>query len=352
MDKKHATIRDVAKEAGVSITTVSQVVKGIGRYSAPTIKRVWTVVNELGYVPNAYALKLFSRLPAAHTQTGLLMRISYIQSSDLPNEEFLSRCMWYFETACQEHGRSGTYYLYRHQLGFRNSLLVQDLVDGVILGLPHRDIIEMLRKRLPTVLTDVAVDPEEVHMPVVNCDMESCYREVIRAVQEQCSSAGMLILRGVAHNPDELIYAPDTLSRSMERAAAECGMALPPDHIIDIEIDPDSNEAQLTGIMDRVVPMIRNRGVRIVCLHAIWPPELVKRMLEQRGIRIPGDAVIMTQASLPIHIPGVVGITQDWKALTDCAVDVLCRRIAGNEPENRKYLVPCLPPEIDIRLNV
>ena len=57
---KRATIRDVAKAAGVSITTTSQVIKGIGNFSDATIKRVWQVVNELNYTPNPYAKKYFS----------------------------------------------------------------------------------------------------------------------------------------------------------------------------------------------------------------------------------------------------------------------------------------------------
>ena len=61
MTNRKSTIRDVAKAAGVSIATVSYVLKGTGRVSESTIKRVWQVVNELNYTPNPYAQKLFAR---------------------------------------------------------------------------------------------------------------------------------------------------------------------------------------------------------------------------------------------------------------------------------------------------
>ncbi len=48
-----ATIRDVARQCGLSISTVSHVLNHhTGRYSAETADKVWVAVHELGYVPN------------------------------------------------------------------------------------------------------------------------------------------------------------------------------------------------------------------------------------------------------------------------------------------------------------
>ena len=52
-----ATIRDVAKLAGVSTATVSRVMNG-GRVSAETRARVRQVMDELGYMPAASAVGL------------------------------------------------------------------------------------------------------------------------------------------------------------------------------------------------------------------------------------------------------------------------------------------------------
>ena len=50
------TIRDVARRAGVSLSTVSQVLNGRSGYaSATTRDRVLEVARELGYRPNALA---------------------------------------------------------------------------------------------------------------------------------------------------------------------------------------------------------------------------------------------------------------------------------------------------------
>ncbi|MBQ4075410.1 MAG: LacI family DNA-binding transcriptional regulator [Clostridia bacterium] len=55
------TIKDVAKAAGVSVSTVSRVLSGSPRISAQTTQRVKEVVKELGYRPNLLARSLVER---------------------------------------------------------------------------------------------------------------------------------------------------------------------------------------------------------------------------------------------------------------------------------------------------
>ncbi|MFK0114275.1 LacI family DNA-binding transcriptional regulator [Streptomyces sp. NPDC090994] len=51
-------LRDVAERAGVSMRTVSNVVRGTGRFSEATRERVLRAVEELGYRPNTAARRL------------------------------------------------------------------------------------------------------------------------------------------------------------------------------------------------------------------------------------------------------------------------------------------------------
>lgn len=52
------TIKDVAKHAGVSVTTASYVLNGVGNISEDTRKRVLQAARELNYHPNAFARHL------------------------------------------------------------------------------------------------------------------------------------------------------------------------------------------------------------------------------------------------------------------------------------------------------
>ena len=55
------SIKDVAKEAGVSISTVSKVLKNYPRISEDTKKKVHKAIKKLHYVPNAAAATLSSK---------------------------------------------------------------------------------------------------------------------------------------------------------------------------------------------------------------------------------------------------------------------------------------------------
>lgn len=61
MEKQTVTIYDVAREAGVSMATVSRVVNGNPNVKPATRKRVTAVIDQLNYRPNAVARGLASR---------------------------------------------------------------------------------------------------------------------------------------------------------------------------------------------------------------------------------------------------------------------------------------------------
>ena len=56
-----ATIHDIAREAGVSIATVSKVINNKAHVSPNTRKRVMQVMEQLRYTPNASAANLARR---------------------------------------------------------------------------------------------------------------------------------------------------------------------------------------------------------------------------------------------------------------------------------------------------
>jgi LacI family transcriptional regulator len=57
-DKSVATISDVARQAGVSVSTVSHVVNGTRHVNPATMALVKSAIDSLGFVPNAVARSL------------------------------------------------------------------------------------------------------------------------------------------------------------------------------------------------------------------------------------------------------------------------------------------------------
>jgi LacI family transcriptional regulator len=60
-DDKRRTIHDVAKAAGVSISTASNALNGTGRTNAKTVEKVRRVAEEIGFRPNALARGLLTK---------------------------------------------------------------------------------------------------------------------------------------------------------------------------------------------------------------------------------------------------------------------------------------------------
>jgi LacI family transcriptional regulator len=60
-ERRHPTILDVASHAGVSKSTVSNVVRGLPGVSESTRRRVRTAIDQLGYRPNVLARQLVQR---------------------------------------------------------------------------------------------------------------------------------------------------------------------------------------------------------------------------------------------------------------------------------------------------
>ncbi len=58
---KAITLRQVAKLAGVSLTTASRVINGHASVSTQVRERVWRVINENDYQPNQAARSLAAR---------------------------------------------------------------------------------------------------------------------------------------------------------------------------------------------------------------------------------------------------------------------------------------------------
>lgn len=83
-----ASIKDVAKMAGVAISTVSKVLNGYPSISEDTKVKVNKAIEELGYVPNAVAAALSSKQAG---RIALLINLQHsVQAADEINMQYLS----------------------------------------------------------------------------------------------------------------------------------------------------------------------------------------------------------------------------------------------------------------------
>ncbi|MBB5325394.1 LacI family transcriptional regulator [Anoxybacillus tepidamans] len=157
------TIYDVAKEAGVSISTVSRVINNTGRISEKTRKKVLKVMETLHYQPSMVA----SALTGKRTRTiGLII-------PDVANPFFAEiarkvedrgRELGFNVLMCNTDNNPETEEMYL-------SLLKQKSVDGIIIGTTTKNytvLNELLHEHFP--IAFIAQDIPELAIDVVRVD--------------------------------------------------------------------------------------------------------------------------------------------------------------------------------------
>ena len=150
------TIRQIAEMAGVSITTVSQILNNKGsRFSEKTRKRVLDIVNEYQYKPDFFASNLINR----HSKTiGMIVPevTDLFFTKIVEGAESYLDPLGYMLVLCHSQQDPDKEIKFLEELAHRS-------VDGVLLATPNL-IPENIRKnnryrdRMPMILIDRGIN--------------------------------------------------------------------------------------------------------------------------------------------------------------------------------------------------
>lgn len=168
------TVIDVAKEAGVSRTTVSNVFTGKGNYSAETRESVLAAAKKLGYKPNLAARSLITN------RSGLIGLIlpSYVDTNTLTNSPFYNIMMDSVYSVLREEAY---YDLIIFSVPYKEKLLQVSewidarSVDGILaMGEYDQSFLKDLNsKAIPVVLIDNYSPGNYANFSYVNSDDET-----------------------------------------------------------------------------------------------------------------------------------------------------------------------------------
>lgn len=165
---KRVNMKDIAKEAGVSVATVSYIInKKSGQTIAqPTIDKVNEIIKKLGYVPNLGARALASR----HTR---LIGLVIPQTEDEDRMMFANPFYGEFLSSLEYMARKRGYSILISGEDINKSYVDvarQRALDGIIIiGLkPSNDNDSLEKEGIPTVFIDSY--SETKHMNTVNID--------------------------------------------------------------------------------------------------------------------------------------------------------------------------------------
>ncbi len=183
--RKKVTIRDVATAAGVSYQTVSRVINRRPDVAEATRRRVWQVIEELGYQPSAIARSLVSK--RTHTLGLITADFSdYFFTQVIVGAEAEARKQGYFFMLCSTERNPDDEPEY-----FR--LLTERQVDGILFARPSteedsRHILSLIRQEVPLVttaywlpgerLTVVDVDNVDGGLQATECLIQLGHRQI------------------------------------------------------------------------------------------------------------------------------------------------------------------------------
>lgn len=263
-------IREIARRAKVSTATVSRTINRVPSVDPQLARRVWKVVEELGYYPNTQARALVSGKS----------RIFGLVVSEITNP-FFPEIVQAFEDIAVHHNyeillTSTVHDPKRMELAVRR--MIERRVDGVaILTFGMEDsLVEDLRfRKVPLVFVDVGP-----HVPGV-CNIRINYQHGIRqAVQH---------LAALRHSRIAFIAGPSNLKSAMARKAAfeaamhEIGLDVPPEMIVE-------GDHRMEGGMRALVQLagLRVRPTAILCSNDMTAVGVMREAYEY-GIVIPRD---------------------------------------------------------------
>lgn len=175
------TIKDVAKEAKVSPSTISRVLSGNPKISDETKEKVMKVVKKLNYHPNAIARSL------ANNSTSTIGLILPNEAEDLFKNPFFIQIMTGISVYAQ---KAGYYLIYsfgkneKEELNIIRNYTNSKMVDGVILLTSRTDdkCIEYLKKKNYPFVVVGRPDETEGVLWVDNDNFDAMYKVVNKII--------------------------------------------------------------------------------------------------------------------------------------------------------------------------
>ena len=320
---KRITIKDISSATNLSLATVSNVLRGNTMYAEDTRKLIWDTAHRLGYVPNKQAQELRRSMnPGEKSRNHLIMRIDHQPHESIIGNLYEALRNQMFEWETLQRGYFPTVYWYQSKEGFKCPPLIDNLIDGIVLGLPHQDIIEMFRNRLPTVLMDVPSTPYTTDIPRVNMNIQNGFITLLEKVRQLGHSKAAILAgpeRGSILSNDMMFL------NSCNSALHFHGMEADRKHILRPAISPDTHWKVMEETAAVFAKLIRNHEITIIlCMNIHYAEALYQLLLGKYGILIPEEVSLLSiNHNIQSSEHDIACIAYDWRKMIQITLDLL-----------------------------
>lgn len=338
-----ATIKDIAKKAGVSVTTVSNVLKGnTKKVSSDTIKKVDLIIKELKYIPNMNARSLVEK------QSKLIGVVCNLLNSNDGNslkDPFTAELLGVFEKEIRKRGYYMMFYTSNNPEKI-NNLILNWSVDGLImLGIKEKDYILIKScSEKPIVLIDSYYSKTKDILNVGLDDFDGGYKITKYLIENGHKNIGFVGSLDLNKNEFEIISVDQQRLKGFLKALEDFNIKNNDDSYIYIKRD-EKREVQIQKILDKI-----NKYSALIFTSDYYAVEAIN-YFRSFGIKVPKDISVTgfdDVSFAKISYPKLTTVKQDIIRKGNTAVNILVDAIEGD----KKSKNICLPVELVIRDSV
>jgi len=329
------TIKDVARIAGVSPSTVSRVISGHTRISPQTTKKVKLIMEELGYHPNIMAKSLVSK--TTRTLGILLPRPAEELFLNLFFSEIIRGILAQSMRASYDILLTSSF-SEKDEVETVTRLVKGRRVDGIILLSSRKNdpLIQFLREQnFPFVLIGRSSDFPDI-TSVDNDNIQASFDATNHLIAQ-----GHTKIRFVT-GPAEMVVSEDRLE-GYKRAMAAANIQIQPDWIIEGELLQQSGYRAMSFIMNQP-----EKPTALVVFDDVAAFGVL-RGLNEMGIKVPDDIKLVSFNNIALSelsSPPISSIDIGTYQLGYSASQTLIR-VVQNEPLNAKEMI--IPHRLIIR---
>ncbi len=320
---KAITIRDIAKEAKVSPTTVSRYLNGTGYVDEQTASRICEVVERFHYRPNRIAQSLKTK-----ETKNLVLVVPDIQNpfySKMANE--MQRLLFEEGYTVTLFDSGGEFSMEMKYLGIADAIAA----DGILFASfsSHQTILrELQRSGVPVVMIN---------------SYDACPFDSVHGVRGQSTYLSTKHLIALGHT--DIGFAGGNTGTSIEvsrragylRAMQEAGLPVTGEYVFEMGFDSDSGRK--CGTYFSALPKM---PTAICCANDMIALGVIQILLERR-YKLPRDVSVTGVDNImygDLCSPPLTSVTNDSSEFAHLAVKTLLERIRGTYTgDPREFLI-------------
>ncbi|MCL6570945.1 MAG: catabolite control protein A [Bacillus sp. (in: Bacteria)] len=319
------TIYDVAREANVSMATVSRVVNGNPNVKPVTRKKVLEVIESLGYRPNAVARGLASKKT---TTVGVIIPdISNIFFAELARgiEDIATMYKYNIILSNSDQNKDKEFRVLNTMLGKQ--------VDGLVFmggNITPEHVVEFEKSPVPIVLAGSVEDSNKI--PSVNINYEEAVFDSVKEFIEK-GHKNIAFVVGPLHEPKNRMLK----LRGYQSALQEAGLPFNEELIVEGDYTYDSGIEAFDKLLE-----VSERPTAIL----VGSDEMALGVVhgaEDKGYRIPEDFEVITSDNTRLSLmvrPQLTTIVQPLYDIGAVAMRLLTKLMNKEKVEEQIVVLP------------